>query len=218
MGQKVHPIGVRLGINKTWTSKWYAEKDVYKTNLHQDLKIKKYLKKELGHAGVSKIEVERAVSKIKVTIHTSRPGVVIGKKGAGMSLIEKKLTKITNSSVIVNVIEVKKPDTDAQLVSKAVAQQLEKRISFRRAMKRSLFNSMKFGAKGIKIMVSGRLSGAEIARTEWYVQGSVPLQTLRADIDYGFSEAFTTYGVIGVKVWVYKGDIFDSEEERLTNA
>ena len=218
MGQKVHPIGVRLGINKTWSSKWYAEKDVYIKNLHEDLKIKSYLKRELAHAGVSKIEVERAVSKIKVTIHTSRPGIVIGKKGSGMALIEKKLKTITATDVIINVVEVKRPDTDAQLVAKTVAQQLEKRMSFRRAMKRALYNAMKFGAKGVKVMVSGRLSGAEIARTEWYVEGSVPLQTLRADIDYGFAEAFTTYGVIGVKVWVYKGDIFDSEEERLTNA
>ncbi len=209
MGQKVHPYGFRLGVNKTWISRWFTEKD-YAKNLHEDLEIRKYVKKSLKFAGVSKVEIERAVGKIKVNVHTARPGVVIGKKGQGIDTLKLSIQKLTKSEVVLNIIEVKRPEMDAQLISENIAMQLEKRVAFRRAMKKSIFNARKFGAKGVKIKCSGRLAGSEIARSEWYVEGSVPLHTLRADIDYGFGEAKTVYGIIGIKVWVYKGDIIDT--------
>lgn len=208
MGQKVHPYGFRIGVNKTWLSRWYSSKD-YAKNLHEDLKIRKHVKDSMKFAGVSKVEIERAVNKIKVNVYTARPGVVIGKKGQGIEVLKKDLQKFTKDEVVLNIIEVKRPETDAQLIAENIAMQLEKRVAFRRAMKKSIFNARKFGAKGIKIRTSGRLAGAEIARSEWYVEGSVPLHTLRADIDYGFGEAKTVYGIIGIKVWVYKGDIIN---------
>ncbi|MBN1115289.1 MAG: 30S ribosomal protein S3 [Oligoflexia bacterium] len=211
MGQKVHPVGFRLGVNKTWSSRWYADKG-YSVNLHEDLEMRKYIKKNLKFAGVSKIEIERAIKKVKVSVFTARPGVVIGKKGSGVDTLRKNLQSFSQNEVILNIIEVKRPEIDAQLIAENIALQLEKRVAFRRAMKKALFNARKFGAKGIKIMCSGRLAGSEIARTEWYVEGSVPLHTLRADIEYGFAEALTTYGIIGLKVWVYKGDILGATE------
>ncbi|MFH1223736.1 MAG: 30S ribosomal protein S3 [Pseudomonadota bacterium] len=216
MGQKIHPYGLRLGINKTWISRWYSDKD-YTKNLREDIKIRKYVKENLKFAGVSKIEVERAVNKIKVNVFTARPGVVIGKKGQGIDVLKSNLQKFTKDEIVLNIIEVKRPETDAQLISENIAMQLEKRVAFRRAMKKAIFNARKFGAKGIKIKTSGRLGGAEIARSEWYVEGSVPLHTLRADIDYGFGEAKTVYGIIGIKVWVYKGDIIPKTERSELN-
>jgi len=206
LGQKVHPFGFRLGVNKTWFSRWYADKN-YAKSLHEDLAIKKYIRTNLKFAGVSKIEIERALKKVKVNVYTARPGLVIGKKGAGVDQLKKNIQALTQDEIFLNIIEVKRPETDAQLIAENIALQLEKRVAFRRAMKKGIFNALKFGAKGIKVRCSGRLGGAEIARNEWYGEGSVPLQTLRADIDYGFAEAHTTYGVIGLKVWVYKGDI-----------
>jgi small subunit ribosomal protein S3 len=211
LGQKVHPYGFRLGVNKTWLSKWYSDKD-YSKNLHEDLQIRNYIKNSLKFAGVSSVEIERAVNRVKVNIYTARPGVIIGKKGQGIDSLKKDVQKITSNEVVLNIVEVKRPETNAQLVAENVTLQLEKRVAFRRAMKRALFNAKKFGAKGIKIKCSGRLGGAEIARSEWYVEGSVPLHTLRADIDYGFAEAKTVYGIIGLKVWVYKGDIINTKE------
>ncbi|CAH2030584.1 30S ribosomal protein S3 [Trichlorobacter ammonificans] len=206
MGQKVNPIGFRLGVIKTWDSKWYAEAD-YAKNLHEDLKIRQFLKKRLYSAGISKIEIERAANKTKVNIHAARPGLIIGKKGAEVELLKKDLAKITTKEVFININEVRKPELDAQLVAENVALQLERRIAFRRAMKKSVTASLKFGAKGIRITCSGRLGGAEMSRTEWYREGRVPLHTLRADIDYGFAEAKTTYGIIGVKVLIFKGEV-----------
>jgi len=209
LGQKVHPYGFRLGVNKTWISRWFTEKD-YAKNLHEDLQIRKYVKNNLKFAGVSKVDIERAVGKVKVNVHTARPGVVIGKKGQGIETLKNSIQRLTKNEVVLNIIEVKRPEMDAQLIAENVAMQLEKRVAFRRAMKKSIFNARKFGAKGVKIKCSGRLAGSEIARSEWYVEGSVPLHTLRADIDYGFGEAKTVYGIIGIKVWVYKGDIIDT--------
>lgn len=209
MGQKVNPIGLRLGITRTWDSRWYASKKDYADLLHEDLRIQKFVKKELYHAGVSKTEIERAPGKINVTIYTARPGIVIGKKGAEIEKLKKGLAALTKKNVFVNVKEVKKPEIDAQLISENVATQLERRIAFRRAMKRAVGMALKFGAEGIKITCSGRLGGAEIARTEWYREGRVPLHTLRADIDYGTAEAKTTYGIIGVKVLVSHGEILN---------
>lgn len=206
MGQKVNPIGFRLGVIKTWDSKWYAEAD-YAKNLHEDLKIRQFLKKRLYSAGISKIEIERAANKTKINIHAARPGLIIGKKGAEVELLKKDLAKITAKEVYININEVRKPELDAQLVAENVALQLERRIAFRRAMKKSVTSSLKFGAKGIRITCSGRLGGAEMSRTEWYREGRVPLHTLRADIDYGFAEAKTTYGIIGVKVLIFKGEV-----------
>ncbi|MFW9604142.1 MAG: 30S ribosomal protein S3 [Trichlorobacter sp.] len=206
MGQKVNPIGFRLGVIKTWDSKWYAEADFAK-NLHEDLKIRQFLKKRLYTAGISKIEIERAASKTKINIHAARPGLIIGKKGAEVELLKKDLAAITAKEVFINIIEVRKPELDAQLVAENVALQLERRIAFRRAMKKSVTSTLKFGAKGIRITCSGRLGGAEMSRTEWYREGRVPLHTLRADIDYGFAEAKTTYGIIGVKVLIFKGEV-----------
>lgn len=206
MGQKVHPIGFRLGIYKDWTSRWYGEKN-YAKFVHEDLKIRKFLKKRLYHAGVSKIEVERTADNIRVIIHTARPGIVIGKRGSEVDFMKKQLVNLTGKEVNLDIVEVRKPDLEAQLVAENVALQLERRVSFRRAMKKAVTSSLRMGAKGIKITCAGRLGGGEIARREWYMEGRVPLHTLKADIDYGTAEAKTTYGIIGVKVLVYKGDV-----------
>ena len=205
MGQKVHPIGFRLGYIKTWRSRWYAEKE-YASLLHEDLALKKDLKKRFGHAGVSRVEIERAANKLKVTIHTSRPGIIIGRKGQEVDKLKQEVQKRTGKEVFINIQEILKPELDAQLVSESVALQLEKRIAFRRAMRKAVDAALRFGARGIKIRVSGRLNGAEIARSEWYLNGQLPLHTLRADIDYGFHEAHTTFGQIGVKTWIYRGE------------
>jgi small subunit ribosomal protein S3 len=209
MGHKVHPTGIRLGIAKDWNSKWFANKREYAQYLGADLKVRELLKKKLAQAGISKITIERPAKTARVTIHTARPGVVIGKKGEDIERLRKEVSAVMGVPAHINVTEVRKPELDAQLVAESIAQQLERRIMFRRAMKRSVQNAMRLGALGIKVNVGGRLNGAEIARSEWYREGRVPLHTLRADIDYGFAEAKTTYGIIGVKVWVYKGEIFD---------
>ncbi|MBN8727648.1 MAG: 30S ribosomal protein S3 [Xanthomonadales bacterium] len=209
MGHKVHPTGIRLGISKDWNSKWFAGKREYAEYLGADLKVRELLKKKLAQAGVSRIQIERPAKTARVTIHTARPGVVIGKKGEDIEKLRKEVTRVMGVPSHINVVEVRKPELDAQLVAESIAQQLERRIMFRRAMKRSVQNAMRLGALGIKVNVGGRLNGAEIARSEWYREGRVPLHTLRADIDYGFAEAHTTYGIIGVKVWVYRGEIFD---------
>lgn len=206
MGQKVNPIGLRLGINRTWDSRWFAD-DNYANLLHEDIKIREYLRDNLKQAGVSRIIVERPAKKARVTIHTARPGVVIGKKGADIEKLRGSLQKITGSEVHLNIVEVRKPEIDATLVAENIASQLERRVAFRRAMKRAVQSAMRLGAGGIRINCSGRLGGAEIARMEWYREGRVPLHTLRADVDYGEATANTTYGACGVKVWVYKGDI-----------
>jgi small subunit ribosomal protein S3 len=211
MGQKVNPIGLRLGINRTWDSRWFAGRNDYSRLLHQDLKLRAELKKRLNGAGVSRIIIERPHKKCRVTIYAARPGVVIGKKGADIDKLRKDLGKLTEGEVFLNIVEVRKPETDAQLVAESVAQQLERRIAFRRAMKRSMQSAMRLGAKGVRINVSGRLGGAEIARMEWYREGRVPLHTLRADIDFGFAEAKTTYGIIGVKVWIFKGEVLEHD-------
>ncbi|GAA4890902.1 30S ribosomal protein S3 [Ferrimonas pelagia] len=207
MGQKVHPNGIRLGITKPWSSTWYAEKKDYADNLFSDHEVRQFLKKELKNASLSRITIERPAKSIRVTIHTARPGVVIGKKGEDVEKLRKKVAKLTGVPAQINISEVRKPELDSQLVGDSIASQLERRVMFRRAMKRAVQNAMRLGAKGIKIEVSGRLGGAEIARTEWYREGRVPLHTLRADIDYATSEAHTTYGVIGIKVWIFKGEV-----------
>jgi len=212
LGQKVNPIGLRLGINKSWSSKWFAEKN-YGELVHQDIKLRKFLKKKFYHAGISKIEIERAADKAKVNIHAARPGIVIGKKGSEIEKLKKELDGMTGGETIINIMEVRKPEIDAQLVAENVALQLERRIAFRRAMKKSVTSALKFGAKGIRITCSGRLGGAEMSRTEWYREGKVPLHTLRADIDYGFAEARTTYGAIGVKVLIYHGDVLPDKKQ-----
>ena len=206
MGQKVHPTGLRLGYTKTWRSRWYAEKD-YAGLLHEDLALKKDLKKRFAHAGVSRVEIERAANKLKITIHTSRPGIIIGRKGQEVDKLKQEVQKRTGKEVFINIQEILKPELDAQLVSESVALQLEKRIAFRRAMRKAVDAALRFGARGIKIRVSGRLNGAEIARSEWYLHGQLPLHTLRADIDYGFHEAHTSFGQIGVKCWIFKGEV-----------
>lgn len=211
MGQKINPIGFRLGVIKTWESKWYAEAD-YAKLLHEDLKLRDFLKKRLYHSGVSKIEIERAANKAKINIFTARPGLIIGKKGSEVETLKKELAKLTDKEVFLNIQEVRKPELDAQLVAENVALQLERRIAFRRAMKKSVTSALKFGAKGIRIQCSGRLGGAEMSRTEWYREGRVPLHTLRADIDYGFAEAKTTYGIIGVKVLIFKGEVLPEKK------
>ena len=211
MGQKINPIGLRLGINKTWDSRWFAGDD-YANKLHEDLKIRKYVKRHLSQAGISKIVIERPSKKCFVSIHSARPGVVIGKKGADIDKVKKDIQQFTKDEVQVNIIEVRKPELDATLVAEGIAQQLERRVAFRRAMKRAVQSALRMGAEGIRINVSGRLGGAEIARMEWYREGRVPLHTLRADVDYGIATALTTYGVIGVKVWVFKGEIMKDEE------
>lgn len=211
MGQKVNPIGFRLGVIRTWDSRWYAEAD-YSKLLHEDLKLRNFLKKRLYNSGVSKIEIERAANKAKINIYTARPGLIIGKKGAEVETLKKELAKLTDKEVYLNIQEVRKPELDAQLVAENVALQLERRVAFRRAMKKSVTSTLKFGAKGIRITCSGRLGGAEMSRTEWYREGRVPLHTLRADIDYGFAEAKTTYGIIGVKVLIFKGEVLPGQK------
>jgi len=209
MGQKVHPIGIRLGISKDWTARWYAGTDTFADTLEQDLKVREYLRKRLSQASVSRIQIERPARTARVTIFTARPGMVIGKKGEDIEKLRNELGKMMDVPVTVNIEEIRKPELDAVLVAESIAQQLERRIMFRRAMKRSVQNAMRLGALGIKIAVAGRLNGAEIARGEWYREGRVPLHTLRADIDYGTAEANTTYGIIGIKVWIFKGEVFD---------
>jgi small subunit ribosomal protein S3 len=205
VGQKVHPYGFRLGFNKTWRSRWYAEKK-YAELLHEDLELRRMLKSRLGHAGVSAIEIERAANKLKINILTSRPGIIIGRKGMEVDRLKEEIRKRTSRDVYVNILEIDKPEIDSQLVAESIAVQLEKRVAFRRAMRKAVESAQRFGAKGIKVRVSGRLGGREIARAEWYLEGRLPLHTLRADVDYGFAEARTTYGVIGVKVWIYRGE------------
>ncbi|MDI3533694.1 MAG: small subunit ribosomal protein [Thermosediminibacterales bacterium] len=212
MGQKVNPHGLRVGIIKDWSSKWYADKN-FADLLYEDVKIRKHLKEKLYSSGISRIEIERAANRVRVNIHTARPGMVIGKGGTGVETLKDELEKMTGKQVQINVIEIKTPEIDAQLMAENIAAQLEKRISFRRAMKQAISRAMKAGAKGVKTMVSGRLGGAEIARSERYHEGTIPLQTLRADIDYGFAEAHTTYGRIGVKVWVYKGEVLPENKK-----
>lgn len=211
MGQKVHPTGFRLGITKTWDNRWYADKE-YATLLLEDDKLRTWLKKRLEHASVSKIVIERPAKKARINIHSARPGIIIGKKGTDIEKLKEDLRKIANTDVQINIVEVRKPEADAQLIAENVAQQLVRRVAFRRAMKRAVTSAMRLGAQGIRINCSGRLGGGEIARTEWYREGRVPLHTLRADIDYGFASALTTYGIIGVKVWVFKGEVIDKEK------
>lgn len=210
MGQKVNPIGMRVGINRTWDSRWFDDKN-YADKLIQDLELKKYIHERLKAAGISKVVIERAAKNTRVTVYTARPGVIIGKKGADIEKLRRDLSARAGSDVALNIVEVRKPEMDAQLVAEGVCQQLERRVSFRRAMKRAVQSAQRLGAKGIRINVSGRLGGADIARTEWYREGRVPLHTLRADLDYGFAEALTTFGIIGVKIWIYKGDIMDQD-------
>lgn len=217
MGQKTHPIGFRLGVNKTWCSRWYSVRD-YATFLHQDLQVREFVKKKLKHAGVSRIDIERVAGKMKINVHTARPGIVIGKKGTGIDALRAEVQNIIKSEVFINILEVRKAEADAQLIAESIADQLEKRIAFRRAMKKAMSQAFKFGVNGIKVQCSGRLAGAEIARVERYAEGSVPLHTLRADIDFGFAEALTTYGQIGVKVWVYKGEVLGGRNRLLENA
>ena len=213
MGQKIHPIGFRLGVQRLWTAKWYGSNKNFASTLNEDLKVRSFLRKKLAHASVSKIQIERPAKNARITIFSARPGVVIGKKGEDIEALRSQLARLMSVPVHVNIEEVRKPEVDAQIIADSIAQQLEKRVMFRRAMKRAMQNAMRLGAQGIKIMSSGRLNGAEIARTEWYREGRVPLHTLRAEIDYGFSEAKTTYGVIGIKVWVYKGDSLQRGEQ-----
>ncbi|MFP4682481.1 MAG: 30S ribosomal protein S3 [Ectothiorhodospira sp.] len=216
MGQKVNPVGFRLGVSADWTSTWYADGGSYADNLHSDLELRRFLKKKLSQASVSRIEIARPARQAFITIHTARPGIVIGKKGEDIEALRREVAGrlgLPAPSVKINIEEIRKPETDAQLVAEGIAQQLERRIMFRRAMKRAVGNAMRLGAQGVKVHVSGRLNGAEIARSEWYREGRVPLHTLRADIDYGFAEARTTYGIIGVKVWVFKGEVFDFERK-----
>ncbi len=213
MGQKAIPTGLRLGIINDWNAKWYSAGKGYANNLHADLRLREYIKRRLTNAAVSKIVIQRPTQNVNITIHTARPGIVIGKKGEDIENLRKELTLLSGTPVHLAVEEIRKPELDAQLVAESICQQLEKRIMFRRAMKRAVTNAMRLRAQGVKVMVAGRLNGAEIARTEWYREGRVPLHTLRADIDYGFAEAYTTYGVIGVKVWIFKGEVFDREAD-----
>lgn len=211
MGQKVHPKGFRLGVIKDWDSRWYAEKD-YAKLLHEDIRIRGYIKERLFNAGVSNIIIERTAKRARINIHAARPGIIIGKKGAEVEALRREIQKMTAKDIFINIVEVRKPEVEAQLVAENIAGQLERRVAFRRALKRSVSSALRFGAEGIKVMVAGRLNGAEMSRREWYREGRVPLQTLRADIDYGFAEARTTYGIIGVKVWVFKGEITGKPE------
>ncbi len=215
MGQKIHPIGFRLSVNRNWTSKWFANSKNYGGILNEDLKVRNFLKKKLSHAAVSRIIIERPAKNARITLFSAKPGVVIGKKGEDIEALRRQLGAMMSVPVTLNIEEVRKPETDAQIIADSIANQLEKRIMFRRAMKRAMQGAMRFGAQGVKIMSSGRLNGAEIARTEWYREGRVPLHTLRADIDYGFAEASTTYGIIGIKVWVYKGESLGRGEKPL---
>ena len=217
MGQKVNPIGIRLGISKDWNSTWYANSKDYPVFLNQDIRVREFIKKTLKNASVSRIQIERPSKAVSITIHTARPGLVIGKKGEDIERLRKTVSKMMDiniNNIKINIAEIKRPELDATLVAEAIAQQLEKRIMFRRAMKRAVGGTMRLGAQGIKISVSGRLNGAEIARTEWYLEGRVPLHTLRADIDYGVTEANTTYGILGIKVWICKGEVLDLEEKK----
>jgi small subunit ribosomal protein S3 len=213
MGQKVHPTGIRLGIVKDWTSKWYADSKHFADLLNSDLEVRDYLKKRLSQASVSRIQIDRPANNAHITVHTARPGLVIGKKGEDIDALRGEVSRMMGIPVHMSIEEIRKPELDAQLVAEGIAQQLERRVMFRRAMKRSVQNAMRLGAGGIKVNVGGRLNGAEIARSEWYREGRVPLHTLRADIDYGFAEANTTYGIIGVKVWIFKGEVFGDGEE-----
>jgi small subunit ribosomal protein S3 len=212
MGQKINPTGLRVGITEDWRSKWYANKN-YAEWLEEDLKIRKFIKDKHYTTGVSKVEIERAASKVKVIVHTSKPGIIIGKKGAGVEKLRAQLESVTNSKIMLQIVEVRKAELDAQLVAENVAQQLERRVSFRRAMKKAVSSTMRLGAEGMRIACAGRLGGAEMGRREWYLEGRVPLHTLRADIDFGLAEAKTTYGIIGVKVWIFKGEILDSNKK-----
>ncbi len=221
MGQKVHPTGFRLGIATDWTSKWYADRGQFADFLDEDMQIRDFLKKKLSQAAVSRIQISRPAKSIAVTIHTARPGIIIGKKGEDIEKLRVEVAQLVNihiNNVKINIEEIRKPELDAQLVAEGIASQLERRVMFRRAMRRSVTNAMRIGAEGIKINVSGRLNGAEIARNEWYREGRVPLHTLRADVDYGFAEALTTYGILGVKVWIYKGEVFDLENKDAATA
>ena len=213
MGQKVNAIGLRLGVNKTWDSRWFGGKD-YSKKLHEDIRIRRFIKKRLSQAGISKIVIERPSKKCSVSIHSARPGLVIGKKGADIDKIKQEVQKLTADEVSINIVEIRKPELDATLIAEGVAQQLERRVAFRRAMKRAVQSALRMGAEGIRINASGRLGGAEIARMEWYREGRVPLHTLRADVDYGIASALTTYGIIGVKVWVFKGEILNEQENQ----
>lgn len=213
MGQKVHPTGIRLGIARDWSAKWYAEGEQFANYLNSDLQARAYLNKTLAHAAISHIQIERPAKSAEITIHTARPGIVIGKKGEDIEKLRREVGRIMGVPTNIRVTEIRKPELDAKLVAESIAQQLERRVMFRRAMKRAVGNAMRLGALGIKVQVAGRLNGADIARTEWYREGRVPLHTLRADVDYGVAEAATTYGVIGIKVWVYKGDVFDLHAE-----
>ncbi|HHY59869.1 MAG TPA: 30S ribosomal protein S3 [Clostridia bacterium] len=212
MGQKVHPKGLRIGIIKDWDARWYADKD-YTELLHEDIKIRRYLKQTLYSAGIPRIEIERAANNIRIYVHAAKPGIVIGRGGSEVEKLRQQLERMTGKRISINIVEVKKPELEAQLVAENVAAQLEKRVSFRRAMKQAVSRTMRMGAEGVRIAISGRLGGAEIARTEWYSEGKVPLHTLRADIDYGFAEAMTTYGKLGVKVWIYKGEVLPEAKE-----
>jgi small subunit ribosomal protein S3 len=216
MGQKVNPVGIRLGITREWSSKWYASTKNFPSHVYTDFLVREFLKKKLVEASVSRIQIDRAASKVNITIHTARPGIVIGKKGEDIEKLRAqvaKMMKMQVPNVRINISEIRKPELDAQLVAEGIAQQLERRVMFRRAMKRAVTNTMRIGALGIKVRVSGRLNGAEIARTEWYREGRIPLHTFRADIDYGLAEAKTTYGIIGVKVWIFKGEVFAQQEQ-----
>lgn len=213
MGQKIHPTGFRLGVQRTWTAKWFGTNKNFASTLNEDIKVREYLKRKLSGASISKVLIERPAKNARITIFSARPGVVIGKKGEDIEKLRSDLGRMMSVPVHVNIEEIRKPETDAQIIADSIAQQLEKRVMFRRAMKRAMQNAMRLGAQGIKIMSSGRLNGIEIARTEWYREGRVPLHTLRADIDYGFAEARTTYGIIGIKVWVYKGDALSRSEQ-----
>ncbi len=222
MGQKVSPVGLRLGVNRTWDSRWYADGEEYGDMLHEDLNIREFIIKELPQAGISKVVIERPAKKCRVTVYTARPGVIIGKKGADIEKLRRKIAAHTESEVTLNIVEVRKPEVDAELIADGIAQQLERRVAFRRAMKRAVGSAMRLGAEGIRINCAGRLGGAEIARTEWYREGRVPLHTLRADIDYGTAEAKTAYGITGIKVWVFKGEIMEHDpmahERRIVDA
>jgi len=218
MGQKVHPIGIRLGIVKDWNSRWYADSKNFADLLNNDLAVRDFLKKKLSQASVSRIQINRPAKNAHITIHTARPGLVIGKKGEDIDALRKEVSQMMGIPVHISIEEIRKPELDAQLVAEGIAQQLEKRIMFRRAMKRSVQNSMRLGAQGIRVNIAGRLNGAEIARSEWYREGRVPLHTLRADIDYGFAEAKTTYGIIGIKTWIFKGEVFGDVQETETDA
>ncbi|MBT6272981.1 MAG: 30S ribosomal protein S3 [Chromatiales bacterium] len=213
MGQKVHPVGIRLGIVKDWNSTWYADRGAFADFLNNDLEVREFVRKKLAHASVSRIQVNRLAKSARIVVHTARPGIVIGKKGEDIEGLRRQVSRMMGIPVHITVEEIRKPELDAYLVAESVANQLERRIMFRRAMRRAVTNAMRLGAQGIKVMVAGRLNGAEIARSEWYREGRVPLHTLRADIDYGFAEASTTYGVIGIKVWIFKGEVFEQEAE-----